>query len=304
MRKIAIGLLSIILMFSLVSCENKAKKEIVKKDIASEKVEDKTEEKLPIDNNTKTNEKSLVDNSTKTNEKSLMDNNTKTNEDAKLDKKEESKIQEAPVKKKVIVLDPGHSIKGNNGQEKLSPDSNTMKIKDPGGAQGIVTKTPEYVVAMKVAVKLKSLLEQNGFTVIMTKTKDSENPGNIDRAEVGNKNNADLVVRIHCDSSTSQSAKGASMLVPAPVGYAKAINDVSKKYGKTILNDLVATAGMNNKGLVERSDLTGFNWSKVPTVLVEMGFMSNPEEDKLLNQEEYQNKLASGLCKGIMDSLK
>jgi N-acetylmuramoyl-L-alanine amidase len=304
MRKIAIGLLSIILMFSLVSCENKAKKEIVKKDIASEKIEDKTEEKLPIDNNTETNENLSINSNTKINENLSENNNTQINKGVNLDKKEESKIQEVPVKKKVIVLDPGHSVKGNNGQEKLSPDSNTMKIKDPGGAQGIVTKTPEYVVAMKVAVKLKSLLEQNGFTVIMTKTQDSENSGNIDRAEVGNKNNADLVVRIHCDSSTSQSARGASMLVPAPVGYAKSINDVSKKYGQTILNDLVATAGMNNKGLVERSDLTGFNWSKVPTVLVEMGFMSNPQEDKLLNQEEYQNKLVSGLSKGIMDSLK
>ncbi|GFZ31338.1 N-acetylmuramoyl-L-alanine amidase [Clostridium zeae] len=292
MRKVIIGVLSIILMFSLVSCENKAKKEIVKKDIASEKVENKTEDKLSVDNNTKNNEDVSLD----------KKEETKTQEVPT--KKEETKIHETPVKKKIIVLDPGHSVKGNSGQEKLSPDSNTMKIKDPGGAQGIVTKTPEYVVAMKVAVKLKSLLEQNGFTVVMTKTQDSENPGNIDRAEVGNKNNADLVVRIHCDSSTSQSVKGASMLFPAPVGYAKAINDISKKYGQTILADLIATAGMNNKGLVERNDLTGFNWSKVPTVLVEMGFMSNPEEDKLLNQEEYQNKLASGLCKGVMDSLK
>ncbi|GFP77422.1 N-acetylmuramoyl-L-alanine amidase family protein [Clostridium fungisolvens] len=303
MRKITIGLLSIILMFSFISCENEVKKENVKKDIASEKVEDKTEEKLPIDNNTKTNEKSLVDNNIKNNEDANLDKKEEI-KPQEVPKKEEPKTQEAPVKKKIIVLDPGHSAKGNNGQEKLSPDSNTMKIKDPGGAQGIVTKTPEYVVAMKVAVKMKSLLEQNGFIVIMTKTQDSENPGNIERAEVGNKNNADLVVRIHCDSSTNQSAKGASMLVPAPVGYAKAINDVSKKYGQTILSDLVATAGMSNKGLVERNDLTGFNWSKVPTVLIEMGFMSNPEEDKLLNQEEYQNKLASGLCKGIMDSLK
>ncbi|GKU23232.1 N-acetylmuramoyl-L-alanine amidase family protein [Clostridium folliculivorans] len=291
MRKIIIGLLSIILVFSLASCENQAKKESVKKDIASEKVENKAEDKLSVDNNTKTSEDVNLD----------KKEETKTQEAPA--KKEETKPQEVPAKKKIIVLDPGHSAKGNNGQEKLSPDSNTMKIKDPGGAQGIVSKTPEYVVAMKVAVKLKSLLEQNGFTVIMTKTEASENPGNIDRAEVGNKNNADLVVRIHCDSSNSQSAKGASMLFPAPVGYAKAINDVSKKYGQTILSDLVATAGMNNKGLVERNDLTGFNWSKVPTVLVEMGFMSNPQEDKLLNQDEYQNKLANGLCKGIIDSL-
>jgi N-acetylmuramoyl-L-alanine amidase len=61
---------------------------------------------------------------------------------------------------------------------------------------------------------------------------------------------------------------------------------------------------MNNRGTVERSDLTGFNWSKVPVVLVEMGFMSNKEEDRLLNDDSYQNKLAEGLYKGIIDVLQ
>lgn len=230
------------------------------------------------------------------------DNHSNLNVEA--EDKEKVKESEAPIKKKIVVLDPGHSSNGNRDQEKLSPDSNTMKIKDPGGAQGSVTGTPEYVVAMSVTLKLKVLLEQNGITVIMTKTQDIESPGNIDRAEVGNKNNADLSLRIHCDSADSKSAKGASMLVPAPVGYAKDISEVSKKYGGIILNDLVASAGMYNRGVIERSDLTGFNWSKVPVVLVEMGFMSNPEEDKLLNSEEYQNKLAEGLCNGILNSLK
>lgn len=211
--------------------------------------------------------------------------------------------KESTINKKIVVIDPGHSSNGNNGMEKQSPGSEIMKIKDPGGAQGISTRTPEYVVAMNVSLKLKSLLEQHNITVIMTKTQDSESPGNIERAEVGNNNNADLAIRIHCDSSESQSVRGASMLTPAPIGYAKDISAVSKEYGQVILNDLVFTVGMNNRGVVERSDLTGFNWSKVPVVLIEMGFMSNREEDRLLNDDSYQNKLAEGLCKGIIDVL-
>lgn len=50
--------------------------------------------------------------------------------------------------------------------------------------------------------------------------------------------------------------------------------------------------------------MTGFNWSKVPVILVEMGFMSNPNEDKLLSQDTYQDKLAQGLCNGIIEALK
>lgn len=201
--------------------------------------------------------------------------------------------------KKVIVIDPGHGAGGNSGYELQSPDSSITKIKDGGGTQGVATGVPEYVVTLKVAEKLKALLEAKNYNVIMTKTTLSEAPGNIERAEVGNNNNAALVIRIHCDGMDNQSASGASMLVPAPVGYAKDISSISAEYGQTILNDLVSSAGMNNRGVVQRSDLTGFNWSRVPVVLVEMGFMSNPQEDRLLNDDSYQNLLAQGLYNGI-----
>lgn len=253
-------------------------------------------------------EQSESESSQEINENQTIENDQTAKEDTS---KQEAPIEEkqAPepepiINKKVVVIDPGHSSHGNKGMEKLSPDSDVMKIKDPGGAQGDFTGTPEYVVAMSVALKLKNLLEQNKITVIMTKTEDSDSPGNIERAEVGNSNNANLEVRIHCDSADSSSANGASMLVPQPIGYAKDISEISRKYGQTILDRLVATAGMKNRGVVKRDDLTGFNWSKVPVVLVEMGFMSNAQEDKLLNDDSYQDKLAQGLCNGILEALQ
>ena len=217
---------------------------------------------------------------------------------------EEPKVEEIVNDKKTVVIDPGHGALGNSGKEKQSPDSNIMKIKDPGGAQGISTKVPEYVINMKVSLKLKALLEQNNINVIMTKTENNVSPGNIERAGTGNVSNADLAIRIHCDSAETQSVNGASMLVPASVGYAKNISTISKQYGQTILNNLVAEAGMYNRGISERSDLTGFNWSKVPVVLVELGFMSNQNEDRLLNEEKYEDKLAKGLCNGILKALE
>ncbi len=97
------------------------------------------------------------------------------------------------------------------------------------GTEGVATGVPEYVVTLKVSEKLKSLLEQNNYTVVMTKTQESEDPGNIERAEVGNNNNADLVIRIHCDGIDDQSITGASMLVPAPIGYAANISSISEE---------------------------------------------------------------------------
>ena len=205
--------------------------------------------------------------------------------------------------KKVVVIDPGHGAGGNGEYELQSPDSDISKIKDGGGTQGVSTGAPEYAVNLKVAEKLKALLEQKNYTVIMTKTTASEAPGNIARAEIGNNNNADLVIRIHCDGLDNQSIIGASMLVPAPIGYARDISSISAQYGQTILDNLVVSAGMNNRGVSQRSDMTGFNWSKVPVILVEMGFMSNPEEDRLLSDDSYENKLAQGLSNGIVQCL-
>lgn len=233
-------------------------------------------------------------------EKNDKDNNKKAAENNQENKKQNVESGKAKeVKRKVIVLDPGHGNRSNLEKEPIYPGANELKIKDGGGAEGINSKTPEHVIAMGITMKLKVLLENKGYTVIMTKTTPQESPGNIERAEVGNKNNADLVVRVHADSSESSNVSGASMLVPAPIGYAKDISGISRKYGQVVLEGLVNEVGMKNKGVIERNDLTGFNWSKVPVILVETGFLSNQQEDNLLNTEEYQNKIAKGLFNGI-----
>lgn len=221
--------------------------------------------------------------------------------DVKNEKPKDTNTNTKQAKKnnKVIVVDAGHGGRSGSEKEKVSPDSNELKPKNVSGATGVKSKTPEHVIALQVSQKLKKLLEKEGYTVIMTRTSDTQTVGNIERAEIGNKNNADLVIRIHADSSTSSSIKGASMLVPGQAGYAKSIAKVSREYGETILKTLVEEANMQDRGVVTRNDLTGFNWSRVPVVLVEMGFLSNPTEDSLLNSSDYQNKIALGLAKGV-----
>jgi len=240
--------------------------------------------------------------SQKKKENAFGKNNEEKEHNDILKEKKEDKSKEN-LKNKIIVIDPGHGSKSNLELERVSPDSEEKKIKDGGGADGVNSKTPEYLIAMDVASKLKETLQKEGYTVIMTKNKHSESLGNIERAEVGNKNNANLVIRIHADSADLEDAKGASILVPSKKGYASEINELSKKYGDILLREMVASANMNNRGVIEREDMTGFNWSKVPVVLVEMGFLSNAEEDKLLNTEEYKIKIVQGLTKGIKKAI-
>jgi len=210
----------------------------------------------------------------------------------------------ADLSQKVVVIDPGHSSIVDLATESEEPGSKIMKIKEPGGGHGFFTKTPEYVVNMAVAVKLRSLLEEKGYIVIMTKTQSKQVLGSIARAEIGNKFKADLVIRIHADSNNDTSVKGATMLVPSDTRYTDPIYKTSKEYGQIVFNDLIKCVGMKSRGVVESSDMTGFNWSKVPVILVEMGFQSNITEDKLLITDSYQAKIAMGLANGIDQVLK
>lgn len=239
------------------------------------------------------------------NNKNSKDDITSEKNSAALQVSSSSSSNTIVKKNKVIVIDPGHANRSNLNKEALSPGSSVLKIKDGGGAQGIVTKTPEYEVNMKVALRLKDLLQKDGYTVVMTKTEDSQSLGNIERADIWNKANASLAIRIHADSSNSSSVKGASMLVPAPINAnTKSIYSESKRCGQVVLNTLVNEIGMTNRGIIESSDMTGFNWSKVPVILIEMGFLSNPSEDKLLSTSAYQDKLAKALADGINNAVK
>lgn len=199
-----------------------------------------------------------------------------------------------------IVLDPGHSKNPGDEKEKISPDSNEMKLKDTSGSVGLISKKNEYEIAMDVTLKLKELLEKDGYIVVLTKDNVETPLSSIERAEVGNRENANLMIRIHCDSFSNSNAKGASMLVPKQRGYiTKEISEKSIEYGKNIIEEYTKKTGLNNRGLQYRSDLTGFNWSKIPVVLLELGFISNPKEDKFLSSEENINTIAGGIKDGI-----
>lgn len=203
-------------------------------------------------------------------------------------------------KKITIVIDPGHSNKSTNEKEPISPSSKELKLKDTLGATGVNTKMPEYETTMGISLELEKILKERGYNVILTKDSVSKQMSNIERAEVGNRANADLLIRIHCDSFGSPNAHGASMLVPSVEGYiTDSVYQKSSYYGKKIIDTYTSELGIHNRGVVTRSDLTGFNWSKVPVVLLELGFISNPKEDALLSNPKNHYKIALSIANGI-----
>lgn len=71
-----------------------------------------------------------------------------------------------------------------------------------------------------------------------------------------------------------------------------------------LLKNLIETTNANSRGTISRTDITGFNWSDITVALVEMGYMTNPEEDRKMATPEYQYKLAESIVNGINEYLR
>ena len=194
----------------------------------------------------------------------------------------------------LICLDPGHGTVPGIGRqlEPIGPGSRQLKIKDPGGAAG------EARVVLAIARRTRSLLLARGYRVAMTRDGVGYRGGNRERARFCNERHAALMIRIHADGSTDSSVRGISTLVPAlRPGWTDDIYGPSRRAGQLLQRALVASTEAPDLGVVERSDLTGFNWADVPAVLVETGFMSNRSESVLLRSAAYQEKVASALVR-------
>jgi N-acetylmuramoyl-L-alanine amidase len=125
--------------------------------------------------------------------------------------------------------------------------------------------------------------------------------GNIARARIANRAGAGLFLRIHADGSTDPGARGTHTLYPAlRSGWTDDVYAESRRAARIVQRDLRAALGFPDRGLQERSDFTGFNWSDVPVILVELGFMTNPTEDRLLATPVYRRRAALGLCRGTL----
>lgn len=174
---------------------------------------------------------------------------------------------------------------------------------DPGkiGKDGLLEKD----INLAIAVKLKDLLNKSQIDVVMTRTDDnglySESDANKKiadmkkRCDIINNSGADIVVSIHQNSFTGNSAKGAQVF------YYKH-SAKGKELAGCIQKSFVANLDETNKR-VEKSDNTYYMLlhTKIPTVIAECGFLSNDKEAELLNSGEYQQMVAVAIYNGIID---
>lgn len=193
-----------------------------------------------------------------------------------------------PVSGKTIVVDAGHGV----------PDE---------GAQSS-NGTTEAKTNLKVALKLQNLLEQSGCTVILTrsdenaiydldsKTLKQKKISDIhNRVKIGNESSADIFVSIHLNKIPQSQYDGWQT-------FYKKGSEQGEKLAKSIQANLnEAIQKENNRVSKTIDNIYIIKNIEIPTTIVECGFLSNPEEEKQLLDNEYQDKIAWGIYTGIMD---
>ena len=195
-----------------------------------------------------------------------------------------------------IGLDPGHQAHGDPEQEAVAPGDPRTKDRVTGGAVGVVTGIPEYITVLDIAKCLKEKLEAEGAIVYMTRETHDVDISNQERTKMMNDYGVDLMLRIHCDSASSADAKGVGMFV----SRSNAIAQKSYEYAAIMQPIICGAIGAQDRGITQNDEYTGQNWAEVPCIMIECGFLSAPEEDRLLNDADHQDRLAEGICEGIV----
>lgn len=208
-----------------------------------------------------------------------------------------------PLEGHIICLDPGHCVTeeaGKGYREPVSPLSDETKPRYLSGTRG--ASLTEEQLNLQVALKLRDALEALGAEVVMTREVSEISLPNTERCRIANESGADVHVHIHADGSESTSANGVSVLIPdGDLLGTPSIVEESARLGQLMVDCVSEATGAKNRGTVPRSDLTGLNFSEIPSVFIEMGFMTNPEEDALLSSGEYQDKIVAGMANSLLD---
>ena len=204
------------------------------------------------------------------------------------------------VPKKRIVIDAGHQAKPNYDTEPIGPGATEQKSKVSSGTQGVATGLEEYRLNLLVALKLQEILEARGYEVVMIRTTDDVDISNAQRAQIANELYADAFIRIHANGSEDPQANGILTICQTGENpYNGALYEKSYLLSQQVLTEMGKTTGAKTLYVWETDTMSGINWCQVPVTIVEMGFMSNAEEDTKMATPAYQTFLAEGIANGI-----
>ena len=208
--------------------------------------------------------------------------------------------QPEQLAKKLVVIDPGHQLHADSATEPNGPGSTVQKARVSGGTYGSASQTHEYELNLAVALLLRTELEGRGYRVLLTRTSNDVSISNVERAQFANSAHADAVIRIHANGSNDPAVSGAETIcITSRNPYCPGTYASSRSLSDEILTAFCAATGAKRKAVWETDTMTGLNWSTVPTTILEMGYMTNRQEDLNMASDAYRRKMVQGIADGL-----
>lgn len=201
-----------------------------------------------------------------------------------------------------VCIDPGHqgSWVDMSAQEAEAPGSSVRKTKSSAGTVGTTTGVCEYQLNLDIALLVRNELENRGYRVVMTRENNDTAISNSERAKLAASSGCDITVRIHANGSEDGSVKGALAMIGSRSNpYVSSLYDDSYLLANDVLNSYCSETGFKNLGLQFTDDMTGINWSTIPVMILEMGYMTNPEDDLAMQDPVTRGKMVNGITEGI-----
>lgn len=201
-----------------------------------------------------------------------------------------------------VAIDPGHqgSWVDMSELEPNAPGSSEMKAKATTGTQGSYSGKKEYELNLEISLLLRDILEERGYRVVMTREDHDTAISNAERALKAWEEGGDIYVRIHANGSDSAGVQGALAMVPSSANqYVSDLAADSYLLGECILDEYCKKASFQNLGVQYYDNMSGINWSRLPVMILEMGFMTNQSDDLRMADSAVQPLMAEGIADGI-----
>lgn len=228
---------------------------------------------------------------------------SESGQDLLVTKETETESETEPESEQLVVaIDPGHQ--GNwvdmSEKEPNGPGSSEMKAKATTGTQGSFSGKAEYELNLEISLLLRDELEKRGYRVILTREDNDTAISNAERAQMAYEKGGDIYVRIHANGSDDAGVQGALAMVPSSNNpYIPELAEDSYTLAECVLSAYCEKASFTSLGIQYYDNMTGINWSKLPVMILEMGFMTNQSDDLRMSDASVQPLMAEGIADGI-----